>query len=65
MNVSRRWFIGGAASLDYHLPKVRKPIELAFFATELPKDEKVRFVVTPYECYGRVGDPIASDFVKV
>ena len=52
-------------SPDYHLPKVETRIKLAFFAKELPADAKVRFVVTPYECYGRAGDPIASGFVKV
>ena len=52
-------------SPDYHLPKVVRSVKLAFFASELPKGAKVRFVVTPYECYGRAGAPIASDFVKV
>ena len=52
-------------SPDYHLPKLETGIKLAFFATELPKGEKVRFTVIPYECYGRAGAAISSDYVKV
>ncbi|MBO7721635.1 MAG: metallophosphoesterase [Kiritimatiellae bacterium] len=50
-------------SPDYHLPRVEKEIKLAFFDRELPADAKLRFSVTPFECYGRAGKSITSETV--
>lgn len=39
------------------------PCTCDFPLSELPANRKVRFVVTPYDCWGNAGEPIASDWV--
>jgi len=47
------------------LPKFRKPGLCVFALADLPLKGSYRFSVRPIECFGRKGDPIVSEIVKV
>ena len=36
-----------------------------FSKDELPDDCNVRFIVRPYECFGKHGNPIYSNWLKI
>ena len=38
------------------------PVECAFAPEVIPKNRDIRFVVRPFDCWGNVGDPIASEW---
>jgi len=46
-------------------PKFRKPGLCVFALADLPLKGSYRFSVRPVECFGRKGDPIVSELVKV
>ncbi|MBO5775295.1 MAG: metallophosphoesterase [Kiritimatiellae bacterium] len=51
----------------FHLPYTlaEKNCSLAFLRSKLPKGRKLRFVVTPYDCFGNAGKQIKSDFIAL
>jgi hypothetical protein len=52
---------------DYHLPaaSAAKSYSLAFLRSQLPESGKVRFTVTPYDCFGNAGRSIKSDYLEL
>ena len=41
-----------------------EPVTCAFPRCELPKRRDIRFVVRPLDCWGNVGNPILSDWMR-
>ncbi len=54
-------------ALDYHLPpsKAVKECRCCVPLAKLPKNEKIRFIVYPIECFGKKGAPIRSNFFTI
>ena len=54
-------------SPDYHLPleKAKKSFVLPMPVVDLPQDGDFRFTVTPFNCFGRAGRPLATGDMKV
>ena len=61
--LTRRLLPEGVAQGSRH-PRAAYKTECTFAVDELPKGQ-VRFTVTPLNCFGRAGAPIASDVVEV
>lgn len=52
---------------DFHLPHTmaEKNYALSFLLSRLPTGCKLRFAVTPYDCFGNAGRPIRSEPVAI
>ena len=52
---------------DFYMPlsRVGRKGRVGFAFSELPQGQEVRFVVRPGECFGKLGKPLATEWVKV
>jgi hypothetical protein len=52
---------------DFHLPtgSQKKCYAISFLRSQLPASGKIRFSVTPYDCFGNAGRAIASKIITL